>query len=489
MKFMAIFAVLAPTLLLLSGCAAINLMEKPAVNKAPQALLPPNASENSAEPDKCSGLVPMDKVACYYKISYDTQDPSICDKIEPSFKGVCTILANRSFESCSNAGREKQLCVDSYARASENETMCMLLSEYQFSCVAYVAAAKNDLTICNLLRFKTATDLGGNIDEKGFCYNRVAMERKDATICTDVPLASSRDDCYFDVASEMKDSSICDNVQDSGAKRFCILYSNAGKNSSAAKPANNISNTGKNPSAVQPENKTPTQPANQTPMLPANGAFKENGTGTLHLPDYSGAYYRGSANASVVMVEYADFQTSFCGSAAVTISQLIQDYGNLKFIYRHYPMPSSFHEYSQKAAEASLCAGKQGKFWEMHDRIYNNQGAMAIGDLKSHAIALGLNKDAFDSCLDGGETALEVSLETAEGNGLGVKGTPTFLAYSQSYDPSIPAGIADLNAKLGTSFALVNVSGTGYGAFFTGALPYTYFASLMDVFGASPASS
>lgn len=85
-----------------------------------------------------------------------------------------------------------------------------------------------------------------------------------------------------------------------------------------------------------------------------------------------------------------------------------------------------FHENAQKAAEASECADEQGKFWEYHDTIFENQNLIDISSLKKYAADLGLNTAEFDSCLDSGEMASEVQKDFKDGQSYGVQGTPAF---------------------------------------------------------------
>jgi protein-disulfide isomerase len=88
---------------------------------------------------------------------------------------------------------------------------------------------------------------------------------------------------------------------------------------------------------------------------------------------------------------------------------------------------NSIHPYAQKAAEASLCADDQGKFWPYHDKLFTNQQALTIADLKTYASQVGLNTAQFNACLDSGKYASEVSKETAQATGAGGQGTPFFI--------------------------------------------------------------
>jgi protein-disulfide isomerase len=100
-------------------------------------------------------------------------------------------------------------------------------------------------------------------------------------------------------------------------------------------------------------------------------------------------------------------------------------YGDkVRLVYRDFPLP--FHPNAQKAAEAAQCAGDQGKYWEMHEKLFANQKALAVGDLKGHAKGLGLDQAKFDKCLDSGDKAKVVGDHHKAGEKVGVTGTPAF---------------------------------------------------------------
>lgn len=134
----------------------------------------------------------------------------------------------------------------------------------------------------------------------------------------------------------------------------------------------------------------------------------------------------GKADAPVTIVEFSDFQCPFCSRAESTLQQIRTIYGDkVRVVYRNFPLP--FHEHARKAAEAAACAADQGKFWEMHDRLFANQKSLGVEDLKAHARAIqGIDGAAFDACLDGGTKAALVEADIAAGKALGVSGTPAF---------------------------------------------------------------
>src|SRR6185295_517597 len=132
---------------------------------------------------------------------------------------------------------------------------------------------------------------------------------------------------------------------------------------------------------------------------------------------------KGPANAPVTIVEFSDFQCPFCSRLTPTLKQVEQKYGDkVRLVFSQYPLP--FHQNAQKAAEASLCAADQGKFWEMHDAMFAHQDALGVDQLKAKAAELGLNAEQFNSCLDSGKTAATVQADMKEGSAAGVNGTP-----------------------------------------------------------------
>jgi protein-disulfide isomerase len=138
----------------------------------------------------------------------------------------------------------------------------------------------------------------------------------------------------------------------------------------------------------------------------------------------SKAYTHGSESAPVVLVEFADYQCPYCQKVNPQIQQLKKEFGdNLTVIYKDFPLP--MHHGSEKAAEASRCAGEQGKFWEYHDVLYYSK-LLDVDQLKEHARVLKLDGDRFDTCLDSGAETNAVKKDLDEAKSLGLTGTPSF---------------------------------------------------------------
>lgn len=137
----------------------------------------------------------------------------------------------------------------------------------------------------------------------------------------------------------------------------------------------------------------------------------------------------GDLNAKVIIIEFSDYQCPFCKKFYdETLPSLKKDYintGKVKLIYRDYPL-SSIHPQAQKSAEAAECAGEQRKYYEYHDKLFKNQKALDIENLKKYAKELGLNTNQFNDCLDSNKMASEVQKDLEDGQNLGVDGTPAF---------------------------------------------------------------
>ncbi len=159
-----------------------------------------------------------------------------------------------------------------------------------------------------------------------------------------------------------------------------------------------------------------------TPTATVTATASQGPTFSFNL---AGKTARGSASASITMVEVSDFQCPYCSRAQVTVDQVLSDYsGKVKLYYVHFPL--EFHEFAEKAAEASECAGDQGKFWEYHDLLFANQNALDAVSLKNYAKQLKLDSAKFDSCLDTGAKTNAVRADLQQGLAAGVSGTPMF---------------------------------------------------------------
>ena len=156
--------------------------------------------------------------------------------------------------------------------------------------------------------------------------------------------------------------------------------------------------------------------------------------------DVAGHPSKGPATAPVTIVEFSDFECPYCGGLYPTLKRVEDTYkDNIRIVYRQFPL-NNIHPRAQKAAEASLCANEQNKFWQLHDAMFNDQKNLTVDDLKAKAAALSLNAATFATCLDSGKHAAAIQSSLEEGNRLGVDGTPAlfingrYLGGNQPYD-------------------------------------------------------
>jgi protein-disulfide isomerase len=135
----------------------------------------------------------------------------------------------------------------------------------------------------------------------------------------------------------------------------------------------------------------------------------------------------GDKNAPIKVIMYSDFQCPFCSRVNPSIDQIKQTYGNkVAIAFKNYPLP--FHQNAELAAIAGLAAHRQGKFWDMHKKMFGNQQALQKDNLIGYARELGLNVDKFTKDLDDPELKAWVKADMEEGSKNGVNGTPaTFI--------------------------------------------------------------
>ena len=141
----------------------------------------------------------------------------------------------------------------------------------------------------------------------------------------------------------------------------------------------------------------------------------------------------GPANAPVTVVEFGDFQCPSCIIAEATNHEIRQRYPKqVRFIFREFPL-AKFHQFAEKAAEAAECAADQGKFWQMHDRMYQAYGELAVVQLKYYAQDIGLDAAKFNACLDSGEKVQRIQQDIDDGKAAAINATPTFYINQQKH--------------------------------------------------------
>jgi protein-disulfide isomerase len=152
----------------------------------------------------------------------------------------------------------------------------------------------------------------------------------------------------------------------------------------------------------------------------------------LHVPVSDKDHAQGPPDAPVTLVEYGDYECPYCGRAYPVVKQLQQAMGDrLRFVFRNFPL-NTLHEHAGVAAQAAEAAAAQGKFWEMHDLLYENQDDLA--DVEQYALSLGLEIYQFNSDLSGEKYSKKVRDDFRGGVRSGVNGTPTFFINGVRYD-------------------------------------------------------
>jgi Na+/H+ antiporter NhaA len=148
--------------------------------------------------------------------------------------------------------------------------------------------------------------------------------------------------------------------------------------------------------------------------------------------DPSRDHLRGPDKALVTVVEYGDFECPYCGLAEPAVRELLHDFGDIRYVWRHLPL-TDVHPHAQLAAEAAEAAGRQGKFWEMRDLLFEHQGALTTRDLIGYADSLGLDTRQFASDLRKHTGAAHISEDTDSADLSSVSGTPTFFVNGKRY--------------------------------------------------------
>lgn len=152
----------------------------------------------------------------------------------------------------------------------------------------------------------------------------------------------------------------------------------------------------------------------------------------------------GPSDAKVTLVEFSDFQCPFCSRAANAVKEIKAKYGTkVRFVFRQFPL--SFHQNAHMAAQASLAAHAQGKFWEYHDKVFDNQKALEREALEKYAKELGLKMEPFKKALDTKEFAAKVDADMKLGNDVSVSGTPTlFVNGKRVQNPTDVAAVSKM---------------------------------------------
>jgi protein-disulfide isomerase len=147
-------------------------------------------------------------------------------------------------------------------------------------------------------------------------------------------------------------------------------------------------------------------------------------------------HIQGPADASVTLLEYGDYECPYCGAAYPIVKEVQDRMGDrLRFVFRNFPITTS-HPHAEQAAEAAEAAGSQGRFWEMHDTLYENQRRLGDDDLRSYAARIGLDLESFERDVAEHVHAPRVREDFMSGVRSGVNGTPTFYINGVRHDDS-----------------------------------------------------
>ncbi|MEL7370905.1 MAG: thioredoxin domain-containing protein [Myxococcota bacterium] len=181
--------------------------------------------------------------------------------------------------------------------------------------------------------------------------------------------------------------------------------------------------TSSNPPAEQRAEAAQNEPAKLAAAKAGNkGAEDDNDVFKVPVGE---SFAKGPADALVTIVEFSDFQCPFCSRANPTLAKVAEEYGDdVRVVFKHQPLP--FHKDARLASKYALAAGKQGKFWPMHDKLFANAKALKEDQLKSYASELGLDQSKIDAFLESGEPEKMIQEDQALARKVGANGTPTF---------------------------------------------------------------
>jgi protein-disulfide isomerase len=168
---------------------------------------------------------------------------------------------------------------------------------------------------------------------------------------------------------------------------------------------------------------------------------------------------KGPPDAPVLLVEFADFECPFCGAVKPVVDSLFEKFpGRVRLVFKHFPLP--MHQNAEKAARAAVAAQKQGKFWEMHRELFDNQSALDAANIEQFAQKIGLNLEQFRKDRDSEAVADAVAKDRKQGESLDLQGTPSIFINgrlfpsSQEFDQDIEEWISlEIELVTGTAAA------------------------------------
>jgi len=156
----------------------------------------------------------------------------------------------------------------------------------------------------------------------------------------------------------------------------------------------------------------------------------------LSIPVGSDDHSRGPLDAKITVVEYGDYQCPYCGQAHPIVERLISEFADsVRLVFRNLPLVD-VHPHAEAAAEMAEAVGRQGKFWEIHDALYENQRDLSDAALRRYAEGVGADIDEAVKSIAGGEPRERVEADFEGAIRSGANGTPTFFVNGVRYDGS-----------------------------------------------------
>jgi len=177
----------------------------------------------------------------------------------------------------------------------------------------------------------------------------------------------------------------------------------------------------------------------QVGARPAGGPPQIDPNKVYDIPIAKSAF-KGPADAPVIVTEFSDFQCPFCSQAAGLLDQVVKDYPkDVKFVYKQFPL-ISIHPFAMDASKAALAAGKQGKFWEMHDQLFANNRALQKEKLSDYAKAIGIDVAKFEADMNSPDVQAQIQDEMKQAANAQVTGTPTIFVNGKRLMNRSPEG-------------------------------------------------
>jgi protein-disulfide isomerase len=168
-------------------------------------------------------------------------------------------------------------------------------------------------------------------------------------------------------------------------------------------------------------------------IIHKNSTMRKNKSADLSFPVTSSDNIGGAENFEITLLEYGDFECPSCGEAYPIVSSVRQAYKDkLRFVFRNFPL-SNIHPNARRAAAAAEAAGIQGKYWEMHDLLFENQDTLGMKNLLDYAFALSLDMTAFEADMNSDDVIFKIEADLKSGIESGVHGTPTFFINGEKF--------------------------------------------------------